>query len=191
MLDAIRHIDYSIFVYFNDLIKDHYLAKIVVYFLAKYLIFVFFLILGYLFWFYKKGKPEEYQAKRATVYTFLALAWAFLIDQISNLIFVRNRPFVSHLDVKQLSVTVDCTSFPSAHTIFAFTIAASIYMAGYKKLGIFLYFLALLIGLSRIAAGVHYPSDVIGGAVLGIFAAWLVQREGGWVKNNLLRQFKD
>ena len=190
MWNEIRSIDYNIFVWLNDLIKDSNLAKIIVYFLAKYLIFVFFLVLGYLFWFYKKGTPEEYHAKRATVYTFLALAWAFLIDQISNLIFVRNRPFVSHLDVKQLSVTVDCTSFPSAHTIFAFAIATSIYMAGYKKLGVLLYFLALSIGLARIAAGVHYPSDILGGAILGIFASWLVQREGGWVKKNLLKEFE-
>lgn len=189
MIEFIQHLDYSIFVFFNDLVKDSYLAKVIIYFLAKYLIFVFFLILGYLFWFYKKGTAEEYKAKRATVYTFLALAWAFLLDQILNLIFVRNRPFVSHTDVKQLAVTVDCTSFPSSHTIFAFAIATSVCMAGYKKLGVFLYFLALLIGLSRIAAGVHYPSDVIGGMVLGIFAAWLVQREGGWVKRNLLKEF--
>jgi undecaprenyl-diphosphatase len=191
-LDYIRHLDYSTFEFFNNLIKDSYFAKIVVYLLAKYLILIFFAILGYLFWFYKKGTSEEYKAKRATVYTFLALAWAFLIDQIIGLFFIRNRPLVSHpLDVKQLAVTIDCTSFPSAHTIFVFTIATSIYMAGYKKLGVVLYILSLLVGLARIAAGVHYPSDIIGGLILGIFAAWLVHREGGWVKNNLLKEFED
>ena len=52
------------------------------------------------------------------------------------------------------------------------------------------YILAAILGLSRIAAGVHYPSDIIAGSIFGIFAAWLVQREGGWVKNNLLKEFK-
>lgn len=191
MLNAIRHIDYSVFLFFNSLVKNHFWVKIFVFLLAKYLIFFFFLIIAYMWWFYKPNKKEEHKSKRAVIYTMLSLAWAFLIDQLINLVFVRSRPYISHQDVKQLSVTVDPSSFPSAHSIFVFAIAASFYFAGYKKLSIGLFALAIFVGLSRIAAGVHYPSDVIAGSIFGIFAAWLVQREGGWVKNNLLKQFQD
>jgi len=157
------------------------------------LIFIFFLIIAYMWLFNGKGdKKEEYRSKRAVIYTFLSLAWAFLIDQLINLVFIRNRPLVSHpLEVKQLSVTVDPTSFPSSHSIFVFAIATSFYMAGYKTLGIILYIMAIIVGIARISAGVHYPVDIIAGSLFGIFAAWLVQREGGWVKENLLKQFQD
>lgn len=192
MLETIQQIDFSIFEFFNNLIKDSFLIKVIVFILAKYLIFTFFIIIGYMWFIYQKGKgEEEHKAKRAVIYTMLSLAWAFLIDQIINLVFVRNRPIISHpSEVKQLSVTVDPTSFPSSHSIFVFAIAASFYMAGYKKLGVFLFILAAFVGVARIAAGAHYPSDIIAGSIFGIFAAWLVQREGGWVKNNLLKEFK-
>jgi undecaprenyl-diphosphatase len=64
-------------------------------------------------------------------------------------------------------------------------------MAGYRTLGIVLYILAIVVGIARISAGVHYPVDIIAGSLFGIIAAWLVQREGGWVKKNLLKQFQD
>jgi len=191
MLEAIRQIDFSIFEFFNNLIKDNFWVKVSVFIIAKYLIFFFFLVIAYMWWLNKPAKEEEHKSKRAVIYTMLSLAWAFLIDQVINLVFVRNRPIISHpAEVKQLSVTIDPTSFPSSHSIFVFAIAASFYLAGYKKLGTVLLFLAVLVGLSRIAAGAHYPSDIIAGSFLGIFAAWLVQREGGWVKNNLLKEFK-
>lgn len=188
MLTAIQQIDFSVFEFFNNLIKDNFWVKIAVFVLAKYLIYFFFALIAYMWWL---NKEEEHKSKRAVIYTMLSLAWAFLIDQIINLVFVRNRPIVSHpMEVKQLSVTVDPTSFPSSHSIFVFAIATSFYLAGYKRLGIVMYILAAIVGLSRIAAGAHYPSDIIAGSAFGIFAAWLVQREGGWVKNNLLKEFK-
>ncbi|MBU2595932.1 phosphatase PAP2 family protein [Patescibacteria group bacterium] len=192
MVETIQQIDFLIFEFFNSLIKDSFLIKVMVFILAKYLIFIFFIIIGYMWFVYKKGQEEEeHKAKRAVIYTMLSLAWAFLVDQLINLVFVRNRPIVSHpAEVKQLSVTVDPTSFPSSHSIFVFAIATSFYMAGYKKLAVVLYILAAIVGLSRIAAGAHYPSDIIAGSIFGIFAAWLVQREGGWVKNNLLKEFR-
>jgi undecaprenyl-diphosphatase len=190
MLEAIQQIDFSIFEFFNSLIINSFGTKVIVYILAKYLIYLFFAVIAYMWWLNKPSKEEEHKSKRAVIYTMLSLAWAFLIDQLITLVFIRNRPYVSHAgNVKELSVTTDPTSFPSAHTIFVFAIAASFYLAGYKKLGVFLFVLAGLVGLSRIAAGVHYPSDIIAGIVFGIFAAWLVQREGGWVKRNLLREF--
>ena len=63
-------------------------------------------------------------------------------------------------------------SFPSGHTCASFA-AAMVYMKMMpKKYGVPFVILAALIALSRLYVGVHYPTDVIGGLIVGIFSAW-------------------
>lgn len=65
-------------------------------------------------------------------------------------------------------------SFPSGHTASSFAAAYAYYRCStQKRWGIAALVLAGLIGFSRLYVGVHYPTDVIGGALIGIFAAWL------------------
>lgn len=58
-------------------------------------------------------------------------------------------------------------SFPSGHAMFFFALATGVYLTN-KTFGRVLFALAILMGMARIAAGVHWPSDIVGGAVLGI-----------------------
>lgn len=63
-------------------------------------------------------------------------------------------------------------SFPSGHTCASFA-AAMVYLKMMpKKYGVPFVILAVLIAFSRLYVGVHYPSDVIGGLIIGIFSAW-------------------
>ena len=57
-------------------------------------------------------------------------------------------------------------SFPSSHSMNMFAVAA-LYACFYPKLWIYFFSFASVIGYSRVYCGVHYPSDVLGGAVLG------------------------
>ena len=68
-------------------------------------------------------------------------------------------------------------SFPSGHAVFFFGLATGVYFIN-KKFGRRLFVCAALICLARVIAGVHWPSDVLAGAVLGILTAWIVFR--GW-----------
>lgn len=99
---------------------------------------------------------------------------ALLVTAGIRLVYPRLRPFLA-LGLTQHVLTDYAYSFPSAHTIFLFALATGIYRVN-KRVGLGLYILALLVGLARIAGGVHYPSDIIGGAVLGILVSITVTK---------------
>ncbi len=79
---------------------------------------------------------------------------------------VRERPFITHPAISCAAAPLDRYSFPSGHTLHAvsFTwIAASYYPEWALPLTAF----AMLVALSRVILGLHYPTDVAAGAILG------------------------
>jgi undecaprenyl-diphosphatase len=82
----------------------------------------------------------------------------------------RPRPFVLFPDPEPLLVGVLGNSFPSGHAATSFAGAAllSRYLPGRWPV---LYLLAVGIAFSRVYIGVHYPADVVGGAILGLLTA--------------------
>lgn len=85
----------------------------------------------------------------------------------------RPRPFITHTTVEQIA-EASSPSFPSGHTAFAFTAAVVLVLMFRSPAlrGLVLTW-ALLVAYSRLALGVHYPSDVLGSIVLGSSAAFL------------------
>jgi undecaprenyl-diphosphatase len=79
---------------------------------------------------------------------------------------VRERPYITHSAIECASAPLDRYSFPSGHTLHAvcFTLMATSYFPEWLPA---LAVLALLIALSRVVLGLHYPTDVAAGAGLG------------------------
>lgn len=90
-----------------------------------------------------------------------------IIVQSIKLGLSRERPYkiIQHLNT--FGIDLKDYSFPSGHTTASFSIAATLAL-NIPNIWIILYLLALLIGISRIYLGVHYPTDVLAGIVLGI-----------------------
>lgn len=108
---------------------------------------------------------------RKTVYKTLFSGWlVFVIDFALKLLYFRQRPFSSY-SVNLLVDHLQTASFPSRHTDLAFAVAAAVFI-GDKKLGVLAIAIALLVGISRVFVGVHYPSDVVAGVILGIAGAY-------------------
>lgn len=88
----------------------------------------------------------------------------------------RRRPDVQHLPaIRRLRRTPVTTSFPSGHAASAAAFAVGVAMEA-PVLAVPLGGLAAGVAMSRVATGVHYPSDVAAGAVVGAGAAVLTRR---------------
>jgi undecaprenyl-diphosphatase len=85
----------------------------------------------------------------------------------------RARPFTATQDIHVLintSFSEQYQSFPSGHALIFFAIAFTAYLHD-KKWGLFFLVSAILMGIARVAVGVHYPSDIVAGAIIGILSA--------------------
>ena len=83
------------------------------------------------------------------------------------------RPFDAFSEVHSL-IPESGYSFPSGHATFFMALAMSIFFL-HKKAGYVFMIFALVIGLARIIAGVHFPADILGGFILGALVAYLVK----------------
>jgi membrane-associated phospholipid phosphatase len=118
----------------------------------------------------KKSRPLRVVFLKMLAVLIIAATVSFTLK---NLI-IRERPFITYPDIEKLS-EAGSSSFPSGHTLetFAIAVAFSILLP-IKKYIIPVFIWATLVAYSRMALGVHYPSDVLGGMVIGSLIGWLV-----------------
>jgi len=95
-------------------------------------------------------------------------------SQILKKMFARPRPCHPELYVEGgrfLLGMWKSFSFPSSHSMNMFS-AAMLYACFYRKYSVYFFAFALMIGYTRVYNGVHYPSDVLGGAFFGCLTGW-------------------
>lgn len=98
---------------------------------------------------------------------FIAYGGAFVLKHI----FVRTRPYDMIEGLSSLVGTMDSPSFPSGHSASTFGCLIVILLMMPKKFGIPALCVSLFMGYSRLHVGVHYPTDVLVGAAIGIISA--------------------
>ena len=107
------------------------------------------------------------KTRKAGVAMGIAMACGYLIGNMGmKNLFARTRPY-DVVEVNLLVAKLHDFSFPSGHTLVSFEAATALWFY-HRKWGIAALVLAALIALSRLYLFVHYPTDVLVGAVLGI-----------------------
>jgi undecaprenyl-diphosphatase len=100
-----------------------------------------------------------------------ALAWG--LASLLKILIHTDRPMIALSNVSTL-FTESGYAFPSGHATAISALAFAIYFKN-KRLGYIFMLSALLVGLARVAGGVHFPIDIIGGYALGFLVAFFVK----------------
>jgi undecaprenyl-diphosphatase len=121
--------------------------------------------------FLARGKWESRNARHGVIAAGLSAGLALGINQVISHLWDRPRPYVAHPGHSHLFVPPSPDpSFPSDHAAAAFAIAMAIWLRN-RTAGTIAFAMAILVAIARVTVGVHYPSDVLGGAVVGVAAA--------------------
>ncbi|MEO6806169.1 MAG: phosphatase PAP2 family protein [Edaphobacter sp.] len=140
------------------------------------------LIMSLFWWAWFRNEEGENQDRPIVISSiFLCTIALFLARALSVLLPFRQRPWLNpilHFRVplgEDLQSLINWSSFPSDHAVFYFALATSIFLLS-RKLGIAVYcYVFFVICAPRIYMGVHYPTDILAGALLGTGIGCLAQ----------------
>lgn len=161
--------DSTIFQAINNLVFQNLWLDILSIFLAKYL--PYFLVAILLVFLIKNFRKYWRMVLEAGIASVLS---RYVLVEILRLLIYRPRPFLNP-GTKSLLTYSASSSFPSGHAAVFFAISAIIFLYN-KKAGIAFFIASFLMGVARIATGLHWPLDILVGMVVGIIAALLVHK---------------
>ncbi len=175
---ALANLDWNLFLAINHQAgKAVWLDKLGI-FLAAYA-FVLFVLPFIALWFWPAPAQLRRLRQRHLVNATVATVGALLAAHLIGLVFFRPRPFMVH-SVTELVAHASDTSFPSDHATFVFAVVVGLWPVLGTSRWLWLA-LAAAIGVARVFVGVHYPSDVLGGAVVGAIWGALAIVSGPWL----------
>jgi undecaprenyl-diphosphatase len=118
--------------------------------------------------------PSRRGARRLAAAAVGSAAFALLVAQVVSRLVDRPRPFVAHAGaVHMFAAHAADSGFPSDHATAGFAIATAVLLRD-RRWGAVVMALAVVLAVGRVAMGVHYPTDVLAGAVLGSACALLL-----------------
>ena len=162
----LSEINIELFRMFNDLGKEVMFLNPIMIFFAKYM--KYFLLFGIvMYWFTRKRENRI-----MIISSMFAFVIAEVFGAIAGAIHSNNQPFAELSNVNQLIGHAIDNSFPSDHAIEFFSICIT-FLLFKKNLRYVWLAIAILVSISRVWVGVHYPADILVGAILGIIGAAL------------------
>jgi membrane-associated phospholipid phosphatase len=125
---------------------------------------------------------HDKKLKLDALYTGAAFLASSIVTRATKVIVDRPRPFEKYPFIVKRDDESGGFSFPSGHTSSAFCTATSLAIR-YRKWYVIApaYIFATSVGWARMYQGVHYPSDVLAGALVGACSAWMGYKAQKWI----------
>lgn len=186
MLEFLQHIDEVLFFFINNDLANPFLDWLMPLITRQKNWYpLFFLLIMMLLW---KG------GKKGRLVVLLLIPVILLSDQISSTLikplFDRVRPCKAFETIGTVNMLIGMKtspSFPSSHAANSFA-AATLFALFYSRRRWIYYTLAAVIAFSRVYVGVHYPFDVLAGALIGFFSALLVYYFYDYLKKRSIKR---
>lgn len=159
----------EIFHLLNNLASKNTVFDALIIFLSDYL--EYFIAGAFLLFLFLNAYSNSQKIKIFLVALVSMCVARFGIVDLIRFFYPRPRPFMVY-QVNQL-ISEGINGFPSGHAALFFALAMSAYFYN-KKWSVWFFVAAILMGLSRIIAGVHYPVDILVGAIIGALTAWAI-----------------
>ncbi|MDA1526979.1 MULTISPECIES: undecaprenyl-diphosphatase [Bacillus cereus group] len=163
--------NYTVFQWFNNFAGSSKLLDTLMIAITNSAAYVAILFM-FILWFNNGKKINAIKKQYTVLYTTLSVIIALLVNVVIHAVYYHPRPFVSH-DVHQLVPHAADSSFVSDHSVLVFSIAFVFLLRG-EKLKYIALIWAVLVGVSRMYVGVHYPLDILGAAFLTFITSGLV-----------------
>ena len=170
-LEQIQSLD--VFEYVRQFVGVSDLGDQLIVFFAEFAIILFFVLLIALFIYHYSKKNRDNTRVLAMSMISFPMSWG--ISRMFKMLFNTSRPFES-LDIEPLiGVAALAGAFPSGHTAMIATASFILWRFNrfYAIAGLVV---AIVVGMSRVVAGVHWPIDIAGGIVLGVLLGWILGR---------------
>jgi len=164
-------LDISLFQAIHGLAHQSSAVDFLAIFLAKYLGYFLILVFILVLLLERHWQRRFYKFALGALSVILARG---LVVEIIRFFYHRPRPGVV-LSIETLIDTPEAFSFPSGHAAVFFALAMAVYYMN-KRLGLWFLACAALISLARVLVGVHWPSDVIAGAIFGALSAVIAKK---------------
>ncbi len=167
LIDAIYNFDHSILLFIQENLRFEPMTTLMQIISKSVNVGAMWVILGLVFLCFKRTRV-------AGAVMLSSLAVGLLINNvIIKGTFNRTRPYDTYSDLVTLIKKPADSSFASGHTTASFAAATALAPFLTKPLAVFVIFYAFLVGYSRLYLGVHYPTDVFFGCIIGITAGLL------------------
>jgi membrane-associated phospholipid phosphatase len=170
----------TIFYFFYNLSHRSQITDNAIIFFADIFPYIVVILAGLFLLFHHEVLKAEspfrvfFEKKKEILKVFIASFSAYFLSVVLKFLIHTPRPPLALQNVTSLFIE-NGYAFPSGHTTFFTALAFSIYFL-HKKAGYVFMIFALLIGLARITAGVHFPIDILGGFVLGAIVAYFIKK---------------
>jgi len=138
-------------------------------FSAKYL-YLFEVVLAIAYFFLQsRGKQ-----KSIVLLSAIFLPLTYIIAQVIAALYFDPRPFVAGNFTPLIPHAPD-NGFPSDHMLLISAIASILFLYN-KKISTLSWIIAIIVGISRVYAGIHHLTDIVGSAVIAIVSIWIAER---------------